>query len=120
MARIYNFHSISFVNSVIYHCSSFWLSILIVISRNLSRSVYKTPANSLNVNVTQVIFTIGILKGWSIRDTTIDWAEPDSPMIASSGEAPWHMGDSASASPFIIARAARWPVSGYAHESKIL
>lgn len=66
------------------------------------------------------IITIGIRNGWRILDTTMDSAEPDSPITARSGEAPLHMGESSSLIPFTIAIAALWPVSGYAHESKIL
>lgn len=68
----------------------------------------------------QFIITSGTLNGCKILDNTIDSVEPDSPITARSGEAPLHIGESSSLSPFSIARAALWPVSGYAHESKIL
>lgn len=67
-----------------------------------------------------VTITIGILNGCRILDTTIDWAEPDSPITASSGEVLLQMGALSSINPFSTARAALWPVSGYAHESNIV
>lgn len=82
--------------------------------------IIKCLENLILKFVKKRVVTIGILNSCSILDTTIDCAEPDSPMTASSGGVLLQMEAVPSINPFRTARAALWAVSGYAHESYIV